>query len=189
MGKDLSSDRHAMSAPLDRVERFAKRHNIPIWQSEMALSVDNRLIRDLVRDARRGNPVTTSPSAFPVDHSRVGGPTKQDLEREAAREREARRAPGPAFPSVPGVSLIDQMYPTTAELAAARKQLAERDREALAKREAEALAKVQLIGEAVLEKAAREAEPDPSVIPDLPVAVEAKPKMAMSMVKRRKVTT
>jgi len=108
-GKDLGSDRYQFSVDRGKVEALARRMKIPVWQAEMALA-EQDVMRDVVADARRGNPVTTSASMFPPDHSQAGKGTPTVQPGSGWRMSQPLHNP-------PGVSLIDALYPTDAERA------------------------------------------------------------------------
>ena len=109
-GKDLGSDRYQFVVDRARVLDYARRHRIEPWRAEAILAAGRDVMADIVADARRSNPVTTSPSMFPPDYSQAGKGTPTAQPGTGWRM-------SPPLGNPPGISLIDKMYPTDAERA------------------------------------------------------------------------
>src|SRR5262249_23374757 len=113
-GKDLGNDRYQFVVDRARVLDYARRHSIEPWRAEAILAAGGDVMREIVADANRRNPITTSPTMLPEDNSKAGQGTQ-------VQPGNGWRMSQP-FGKPPGISLIDKMYPTKGELEAKRKE-------------------------------------------------------------------
>ena len=86
------------------VANEARKQGIPEWQREMANSVDDALVRDLVSDFRRGPSLPSSMAAKPAT---------------VEEKRPSFTEPAPL--DVPGIKLVDQIADHFAKLDQAEK--------------------------------------------------------------------